>query len=314
MDIRLRKPCTAYILRIIVGCVFVLSAVAKYVSIDSFDLYFFEHHIFSYNVGCTLTRLLIAVECLTGICLIAGIRAKESCLLAGLMLIGFTGYLLLQPLLFDLSEDDCHCFGELIHFNRWESIGKNILLLGLMVPAWPKNYKPARWNRWALPVLAFLAVASFLLINPPDYIYRQLYGEKGRIDTELYAEALENTGKQEEFTQGRQLVCFFSTGCGHCRRAAEKLSLMARFHGWDESRLRCIFWRTENYEEEVSAFYRENNVIPMTYTTFAIDTFLNVIDGRMPSILFSEDGKIVRSVNYIEMDENEMDAFLNGKK
>lgn len=314
MDIRFRKPCAAYVLRIAVGCMFVLSAVAKYVSIDSFDLYVFEHHLFSYNAGCTLTRLLIAVECVTGICLIADIRAKGSYLVAAGMLLGFTAYLLLQPLLFELSEDDCHCFGKLIRFNRWESIGKNILLLGLLAPAWPKAYKPAGWNRWALPILAFLSVTAFLCINPPDHIYRQLYGDKGKVDTELYAEALENTGRQEEFTQGRQLVCFFSTACGHCRNAAEKLSLMARFHGWDESQLRCIFWRTDKAEEEVGTFYRENHVIPLTYTTFTVDTFLNVIDGRMPTILFSDNGKIVRSVNYIQMDENEMDAFLNGKQ
>lgn len=314
MDIRLRKPCIAYILRIAVGCVFVLSAVAKYVSIDSFDLYFFEHHLFSYNVGSTLTRLLIAVECLTGVCLIANIRAKESYLLAGLMLVGFTAYLLVQPLLFQLSEDDCHCFGKLIRFNRWQSIAKNVVLLGLMIPAWPRGYKVRKWHNRVLPVLGIIAVAAFLCINPPDYIYRQVYGDKGKIDTELYAEALKNTGQQEAFSQGRQLICFFSTACGHCRNAAGKLSLMARFHGWDESQLRCIFWRTDNVEEEVSAFYRDNHVIPMTYTTMTIDTFLNVVDGRMPTILFSEDGNIVRSVNYIQMDENEMDAFLNGKQ
>ena len=119
-----------------------------------------------------------------------------------------------------------------------------------------------------------VALVSFLCINPPDYLYRKIYGDKGKIDTELYTEALKHTGVQEDFSQGKQLICFFSTACGHCRNAAEKLSLMARFHGWNEQQLRCIFWRTDHVDEEVSTFYQENHVLPMKYTTFTINGVL----------------------------------------
>ena len=313
MDIRSRKPCLPCILRILVGCVFVLSAVSKYVSIDAFDLYLFEHHLFGYNLTGTLSRLLIGVECLLGLFLIIGIRIRETYWLTLLMLAGFTLYLLLQPLLFNLSEDDCHCFGNWIHFNRWQSIGKNAVLVLLLLPARPKGNRPQPWHRWAAPLIAALCILGFLLINPPDYLYRKWHGETGKVDTELYYTALKNSERESDFQEGRQLVCFYSTGCRHCRNAATKMDLMKRFHQWEATTIRCIFWQSDRSETEIADFFEKNHLEPIPYTTLPVDTFLHIIEGKMPTILFSDNGKIVRAVNYIQMDEKEMNRFLKGK-
>ncbi|MBP5396734.1 MAG: DoxX family membrane protein [Bacteroidales bacterium] len=313
MDTRQLRPKAACILRILVGCVFLLSSVSKYLSIDAFDIYLFEHHIFSFNLGSTLSRLLISVEALLGLFLILGIRMRETCMLTWLMLAGFTLYLLFQPLLFNLAEDDCHCFGNWIHLNRWQSIGKNIVLMLMLLPVRPQKRAMHKWQRIAAPVAVAIAVPAFLLVNPPDYIYRQLYGEQGKTDAELYAAVLDNNGWGEGFRQGRQLVCFFSTGCGHCKKAAGKLELMRRFHGWNDGQLRCVFWKTGNEDSEVAAFHRETGLAPLEYATLPPDTFLSIVNGTMPTVLFTENGKIIRSADYVQMDENEMDAFLKGK-
>ena len=312
MEIR-QKPVIARILRIIVGCVFVFSAISKYVSIESFDIYLFEHQLFNYNIGATLSRLLISAEFLIGIFLIADIRKRETYFLTWLMLIGFTIYLLFQPLLFDLSEDDCHCFGNWIHFNRWESIGKNLLLCLILIPARSGKSERKRWHLWAVPSIAAVVTIAFMLINPPDYIFRKIYGDKGKTDTKLYETAIRNSGAEAEFRQGRQLVCFYSPHCKHCKNAATKINLMARFHQWDLTQIRCVFWKSDKSEEEIQAFFQENNLEPLEYTTLPVDTFLNIIDGKLPTVLFSDNGKIVRSINYIQIDEKEMDAFVKGK-
>ena len=61
-----------YIIRIFIGGVFVASAVLKYLSIDIFDLYVYEHNIFNLALTETLTRCLIACEFCMGVMLIFG--------------------------------------------------------------------------------------------------------------------------------------------------------------------------------------------------------------------------------------------------
>ena len=312
MDIRCRKPCLPCILRILVGCVFILSAISKYVSIDAFDLYLYEHHLFGYNLTGILSRLLTGVECVLGIFLIAGIRIRETFWLTILMLAGFTLYLLLQPLLFNLSEDDCHCFGNWIHFSRWQSVGKNVVLCLLLLPARPKGNRHKKWHRWAAPLIVCVSILSFMFINPPDFIYRKLYGETGKVDTELYYTTLKKNGLDKDFQNGKKLICFYSTGCGHCRNADTKMELMMRFHRWQKDDIHCIFWQSDRSEADIASFFEKNNLTPLPHSTLPVDTFLQIVNGKMPTILFSDNGKIVRSINHIQMDEKEMDRFLKG--
>lgn len=290
-----------------------MSGISKYLSIDAFDIYLFEHQIFNFNIGSTFSRLLIAVECSLGLFLIAGIRLRETRMLAWVMLGGFTLYLLFQPMLFDLTEDDCHCFGNWIHLNRQQSIVKNIILIIMLIPSIPQRTLRKKWQRWAAWIIVLTAFPAFLLANPPDYLYRKMYGEQGKTDAGLYATTLEANEWGDSFQQGRQLVCFFSTSCRHCKNAANKLELMRRFHGWKEEQLRCIFWKTGNEDSEAAAFYQKTGLVPLEYAALSIDTFLSIVDGKMPTVLFTENGKIIRSADYVQMDENEMDAFLKGE-
>jgi len=229
------------------------------------------------------------------------------------MLSGFTLYLLLQPMLFDLSEDDCHCFGNWIHLNRWQSIGKNIVLMLMLIPVHPKTETAHKWQRIAATVAVVAAIPAFMLVNPPDYIYRKLYGEQGKTDAGLYTAALESNIWGNDFRNGKQLVCFFSTGCGHCKKAAGKLELMRRFHNWDPEQLRCLFWKSDNAEPEIASFFKETGLAQLGYATLSADTFLRIVDGKMPTVLFTENGKIIRAANYVQMDEKEMDDFLKKK-
>ena len=89
------------VLRILVGAVFITSALLKYVSIDIFDLYIFDHNLFSVSITETLSRLLITAELVLGLLLIFNIHARLAYYSVVAFLAAFTLYLFLLPLLFD---------------------------------------------------------------------------------------------------------------------------------------------------------------------------------------------------------------------
>ena len=297
------------ILRIFVGLVFVASSVLKYMSMDIFDLYVFEHNLFSISFTETLTRLLIAAECVIGILLIFNIHARLAYYAALSLLAGFTIYLFLLPYFFDVDITNCHCFGKAIVLNRTESITKNIILLACMVFVSPKFSTYKKWQTWVMAGLGVIALAVFMLISAPNYLYTMVHKEKIQIDVPMYESALSNSGKEAAFTDGKQIICLYSVGCKYCKRSAAKLHLIMKNNRLSEENIKAIFWGGSP-DSLVHNFFSEQKISLPEYTTFRVDTFLTVTDGHMPVILFSDNGKIVHKANYISLSEKDVVGFL----
>jgi uncharacterized membrane protein YphA (DoxX/SURF4 family) len=297
------------ILRIFVGLVFITSAISKYISIDIFDLYIFEHNLFSISVTETLTRLLIAAECVIGIMLILNVYARVFYYSALFLLAGFTIYLFLLPCFFDVDITNCHCFGKAIVLNRTESIVKNIILLILLFFISPKFYTFKKWETWITITIGILAFAIFMIINTPNYLYTIIYKEKIQIDVPMYESALQNSGKEKEFTDGKQIICMYSIGCKYCKRAAAKLHLIMKNNQLPENKVKAVFL-SGSPDSLIYRFYSEQNISLPEYTTFRADTFLTITEGSMPIILFSDNGTIVHQANYITLNEKNILSFL----
>jgi len=298
------------VLRILVGLAFVASAILKYISIEIFDLYIFEHNLFSISVTETLTRILIAAELVLGIMLIFNIHTKIAYYTALSLLTGFTLYLCILPCCFDVDITNCHCFGDAIVLNRTESICKNVLLLLGLLFVSPKFYKRKKWETWVLITLSIITLSIFMLINAPNYLYSMVRKEKTQIDIPMYENALLNSSKEKEFTQGKQLICMYSVGCKFCKRAALKLHLILKNNQLPEDNVKAIFWAGAS-DSIIHNFFFEQKIPLPEYTTFRVDTFLFVTNGRMPVILFSNNGTILHSENYVTLGEKKVVGFFN---
>jgi hypothetical protein len=277
----------------------------KYFSIDIFDLYVFEHNLFSISITETLTRLLITAEFVIGILLIFNIHARLVYYAALLLLAGFTVYLFLLPHLFDVDITNCHCFGKAIVLNRTESITKNIVLLVCLVFVSPKFSTFRKWETWVMIILGVVAFAVFMIINTPNYLYTMVHREKIQIDVPLYESALQNSGKEQGFTNGKQIICLYSVSCKFCKRSAAKLHLIMKNNQLSEENVKAVFW-SGSPDSLIYKFYSEQKIPLPEYTTFRVDSFLNVTDGHMPVILFSDNGTIVRKANYITLNEKDV--------
>jgi uncharacterized membrane protein YphA (DoxX/SURF4 family)/thioredoxin-related protein len=299
-------------LRIFVGLAFITSAILKYISIDVFDLYIFEHNLFSVSITETLTRLLITAEFVLGILLILNIHARLAYYSVITFLLGFTIYLLVLPCFFDVDITNCHCFGTAIVLSRTESIVKNAVLLICLIFVSPRFSTYKKWHTWVMITSGVVTLTVFMVISAPNYLYTIVHKDKIQIDIPTYQSALFNNNKTTEFSDGKQIICLYSAGCRYCKRAALKLHLIMKNNQLPETQLRAIFW-AGTPDSVISNFFVEQKMPLPEYTTFRPDTFLTITAGAIPLILFSDNGTIVQKSNYISLSENKVVDFLRSE-
>ncbi|MDR0368662.1 MAG: DoxX family protein [Bacteroidales bacterium] len=298
------------ILRIFVGLVFIASAILKYISIDIFDLYVYEHNLFSIPTTETLSRLLITAELVLGIMLVVGIQVKTAYYACLCFLGGFTLYLFLLPYLFDVDIQNCHCFGEAIVFNRTQSIIKNIILMVCLLFVSPAFYPPRKWEMRVLIPVAAVSFIVFMTINAPNYLYTIVHKDKIRIDVPIYEAALQNSGHEEEFTQGKQIICMYSPWCTYCRRTALKMNLILKNNHLSDDNVKAIFFAGIP-DSSITKFFTLQDIKPLEYITFRADSFLMITEEKIPVILFSDEGNIVKKADYLSLKDKDVVDFLS---
>ncbi len=118
--------------RIITGLVFIFSGFVKAVdplgSAYKFSDYFQAFHLGLLKfLGLPMAFLLFTGEFITGVSILTGLRQKIGVIGAFILILIFT------PLTFILAltnpVSDCGCFGDAVHLTNWETFGKNIILL-----------------------------------------------------------------------------------------------------------------------------------------------------------------------------------------
>ena len=297
------------ILRILVGLVFATSAILKYVSIDAFDLFVYEHNLFSVSATETLTRLLITAEAVLGVTLVLNLHARVVYYAVWGSLATFTVYMLLLPVLFDVNAENCYCFGETIVLNRTQSIIKNLTLMVCLVFVSRRFYIRKKWETQLTAALSVAILVVAFVVKAPGYLYTAVHREKIQIDASMYEAALLNSGKEEKFVAGKQIICMYSVSCMYCRKSALKLNLLLKNNNLSADNVRAIFW-SDTPHEAIHEFFYEQNIFLPEYTMFRADTFLLITNGRMPVFLFSDNGKILHKANYITLSEKDVVRFL----
>ena len=297
------------VLRTFVGLVFVTSAILKYLSVDTFDLYVFEHNLFSVPVTETITRLLITAEVVLGVMLVFNLYARFVYYAVLFFVAGFTAYLFLLPVLFDVNISHCHCFGEAIVLTRTESIIKNVVLFVCLLFVSPRFYTRRKWETLLTAVLCAAIFSAVMVVKAPGYLYTVVHREKIQIDVPLYETALRNSGKEKRFTDGKHIICMYSASCKYCKRSAMKLHLLLKNNHLSTNNIKAIFW-SDASDADINDFFSEQNLLLPEYTTFRADTFLLITNGRMPVFLFSEHGTIVHQANYITLNEKDVVDFF----
>ena len=347
--------------RIIVGVVFILSAVTKYLSIEAVDLFVYEHQIFSWTVTTFATRLLIATEGTIGILLLLGIYPKQVKWLSIIMLAGFTVYVLLKPVLFNVDNENCHCFGTVLLLNDRQTLIKNIILLAVSYfMFWDKGingmitadteakgnkitkvlntfackwvnmlYKGRRFTTVLISLICLITVNAVIMPEPLErkFVKRTASVDKDQFDmliglkpydtlpqkdsvlTQIYLNTQDSV-KQLKLTEGRKILCLYSTGCKYCKRSAIRLNVVRQKYNIADSSFALVFWGSN---ANIDSFFVRTNTKVLPHTLVHPKPFLDATKGRQPVIALLNNGKIEKLIKYPNINEQDIKEFLNIK-
>lgn len=198
------------VVRILMGALFIVSAILKLITIDTFEIYVYSFHILSFTLTAVAARCLIALEFVTGCFLVAKVQYRWAWWCATLMTAGFTLFLLYVVLF--RNDANCHCFGELIPVEPLHSIFKNIAILALLVFAYKqsesrlfysfhkdeetgnsirileKDYTK-KFKIWLLGISGGLAFVVLFILFPPNAVYSWIFSDNDRVDTRIFDKA-----------------------------------------------------------------------------------------------------------------------------
>ncbi len=293
-------------LKVLLGLVFVVSAVLKLFDMDKFEIYIYSYHFFSLNASFMVARLAIIIELVLGIGLISHCLHKLMWWGSIAMLAGYS--LLLIYAMYLGRTDSCHCFGDFLQLDPKQSLVKNGVLMLLFLPIYRmESWKtPFRWLILCLIVMA--STIAVFVISPPDNLTSNADPEQN-LQLELFNEMLDDAPLDAlNLREGKQVICFFSTSCEVCQLAAHKLSLMQQFYDFPRENITYLFMGNEEsiakfYEESGSAQYRD-----LLYPDVA--RLLKAVNGNFPVIVFLEDGEVVHEYGFRNMNEAEIQAFM----
>ncbi len=172
-----KKNSIAWILRVIISALFILSAVTKMVTGEwalANSLWMFEKQLVDLGI-CSwcgshyLARLLIGFELALGIAILFPYLIKKLVIPVTMALLAaFCIHLTMQMIEFGPMNGNCGCFGQAIPMTPLEAFIKNIITIGLL--AWLFKLLPSKdesWGRIIHPILIFLACALFMFMVFP---------------------------------------------------------------------------------------------------------------------------------------------------
>lgn len=296
----------ALALKMLLGVMFVISAVLKIIDMDSFEIYIYSYHFFSLNFSFLVARAAIIAELVLGIGLISNCFHKLMWWGSVLMLIGYI-VLLVYALILGRT-DNCHCFGDALQFDPLQSIIKNLVLLVLFALV----YLVRGWHfkkQWlALVLVALACTVAVFIVSPPDN-YTTSYDDSHDLRESVFYDAIHDDPLDSlDLDEGKKVVGIFSSSCEYCEMTAKKLSLMQAFYDFPENDIVYLFMGSEG---GVKRFFEESESTQYQYIIYDdLKRLLSMTDGVFPVLVFMENGRVIHEYGMRNMKENEIKAFF----
>ncbi len=302
------KEFILHIVRCIIACTFITSAILKLLSLQNFELYVYSFGIFNYVTTTFVVRVLLVIEFLLGIGLLFRIFYKQSWWGTLLTLIGFSLFLVYVAIF--RGSEDCHCFGDFVELDTIPSLIKNCILIGLLMPV----RKQEEWHHNIKPYIVTVSCLSALFVTflgyPMNSMYSIMFGnDEERFNQELYNKVLSNPEYGTEIDSSKnQLIAFVSSTCKHCKAGNTILQAIVTNNDIPTSNITC-FIASPN-DTLIDSFKIITKTEKLHYKHASMGALIGITNGYFPTYLFLENGNPSKAVSYKDLDEKEIVDFL----
>jgi len=298
---------------IILGGVFIFSAVVKLFPVELFEYTFVEIGVSNWKFSPLIARLFIGLEWFLGSLLLFNIwgRKKEVVVLGILLLLFFISYLVFQ-ILSQGNTGNCGCFGSIIKMTPGESIAKNVAMILMFFPILFADFK-GLWFKKIIFLSSFLFLFSFsmpFILNPIGYAQFPESTEKG---DELFLDEVYKSKNDDkpslELRRGKHLIAFMSATCPHCRLAGYKLHIFKK----NNPQL-SIYMFLNGDSVDVKEFFEETKAINIPNSMMRMkDGFVQNAGNSLPSIYLVNNNVIEQRKKYVTIDQTEIENWFKKK-
>jgi hypothetical protein len=314
---KILKQIIAILISISLGLVFIYSGYTKLIPvIETFEFTFVDIGIANWYTAPIIARLLVGLEFFLGLLLILNYNLKRFTIPFTIGLLAFFVFYLVIQIFINGNHGNCGCFGEHLKMTPLQAIIKNIIMIagGILVYVLFEGWK-IRYNKL---LLSFIGVSTILvpfIINPIDYTYTSNnLDEKVNYPLELnLLYQPEDTSKVEipkiELRKGKHIIAFMSLTCPHCRIAAKKFRIIKKNNNEIP-----IYFVLNGDKSKYKTFIEDTraNNIPSSFCLGK--TFVNLAGTTLPRIYYLDNGIITKKVDYYELNQYNIEDWLNAKK
>ena len=287
------------VLRLLIGGMFITTAIMKLLSIDNFEAYIYSFNIFSFLLSTVVARLIIMAEMLLGICLMSKMLYKYAWWLTMLMLAGFTVFLIYVAIF--RNDTNCHCFGDIIEVDPAHSIIKNVVTMVLMLFIRKEEDYQFKGKKWALVAAVAVSFIVPFCVFPMDAVYNKFVSPVDEVNNTTFEKILaDSTMADFDIHDGNYVVAVYASGCKYCKMSAKRMSLMMEQKQLDSSRFQILIWGDSLH---IQQFREETNCEKYPWYVISPYDAIDVVYGEFPTFILTRDGEVVQGVDYRGLDE-----------
>ena len=305
------KKILLFLLSVFTGLIFIYSGYTKLHPIEPFEFTFVDLGIGGWQTAPFLARFLIGLEFLIGILMISGVRVRQTALITIGTLLMFSVYLIFI-LIKEGNNGNCGCFGNAIVMTPVQALIKNVFLLVISFMLF-KFYEGFDYRRFGVWLILLFSVASLSMphvLNYVDFDYSASYLVpkenffKLELDS-LYKDAKLNV-PPKNLKSGKHVLAFMSMSCPHCRIAAKKMRIMK-----EKNPGLPIYFILNGDNDKIKPFFDDTKARNIKFCILNGKNFVYLAGLNMPTIYLLNNSVVENKVNYMELDQREVEKWLS---
>ncbi len=298
------------ILCLLVGIVFIFSGISKLPTLEQFGWIIVDASFLNWTFAEWLARILVGLEFFVGILFILQLSLKRLAIPASLLLLVFFTLYLFYTIHLYGNTGNCGCFGEVVPMSPLHSIYKNLVLIVMVLIIARMNLQvDFTWKNWIVAGILIICLIVPIAMSPPESIYleEKPQAQNIQVPLSLLYTSTKNTAPKTELRKGKHILAFMSLTCHFCRKAGRRMSIMKKKYP------QIPFYMILNGDSSnIKPFFEDTKAQNIDFTIFnGAEEFAAMNGGySFPSIKWMMDTTQVRTSNYVNLDEQDILAWL----